>query len=136
MFKQILMEVQDENIIIDQYLVLAELQEAFANKYPFLKIDFVEAEPKTGAIKPKELNPITRLNRLPIQQANAIINIGGNRTVAEVNDEFLKKLGVCIQVSRNSGKVWNVITVTENWTLKTQNAAAEFISSLMKLSPL
>lgn len=130
------MEVQNEDIKIDEYMVLAELQEAFAHKYPFLKIDFFEADKATGATKLKELNPITRISSLPILTTDVVINVSSNRTVAEVTGEFLKKLGVGIQVSRKSGKVWNEITVTENWTLKTQNTAAEFVSSLMKISHL
>ena len=129
------MEVKMEAIQIDQFNVLAELQEAFANRYPFLKIDFFETD-NTGSTKLTALDASTKLSKLPMLQAGASLDISCNRTVAEVTSDFLKSLGVSIQVSRKSGKVWNLITVTESWTLKTQNSAAEYICSLMKLSPI
>jgi hypothetical protein len=43
------------------------------------------------------------------------------------------KLGVIVQVSRKSGNVWNVISITEGWTLESQNSAGEFISSEMTM---
>lgn len=128
------MELINEDIKIGQFEVLEELQEAFASRYPFLKIDFFEVDKDTNQAKPTQLNATTKLSKLPLQTADACINISCNRTIAEVTAEFLHKLGVSIKVSRMSGKVWNVITVTESWTLKTQNSAAEFVSSLMKLS--
>lgn len=130
------MELQNEDIKIEQYLVIGELQEAFATRYPFLKIDFYEADKGSPAAKPTVLAASTKLRQLPMHNAAAVIDINCNRTIAQVTEDFLNKLGVAIQVSRKSGKVWNVITVTESWTLKTQNSAAEFISSLMKLSQI
>jgi hypothetical protein len=34
-------------------------------------------------------------------------------------------------MSRKSGNVWNVISVTDGWTLENQNASGQFISSVM-----
>lgn len=53
------------------------------------------------------------------------------RTVAEVEKDFRELLGVQIKVCRKSGNVWNEITLTDNWTLKSQNTAGEFISTEM-----
>jgi hypothetical protein len=39
-------------------------------------------------------------------------------------------------VSRKSGNVWNMISVTDGWTLESQNSAGEFISSQMALTPI
>ncbi len=128
------MEVENEEIKLNEYHVLAELQAAFTARYPFLKIDFFEVDKMNGLAKPTQLDYNTKLSRLPVHDPKASINTGNNRTVTELTSDFFAKMGVSIQVSRKSGKIWNVITVTESWTLKTQNSAAEFISSLMKLS--
>ncbi len=128
------MELLNEDIKIGQFEVLEELQDAFASRYPFLKIEFFELDKHTNQPKTHQLDAGTKLSKLPVESRETCINISSNRTIAEVTAEFLKKLGVTIKVSRKSGKVWNVITVTESWTLKTQNSAAEFVSSLMKLS--
>lgn len=132
--KKGMMEVEKEDIKLDEYHTLAELQAAFTSRYSFLKIDFFEVDKITGLPKPNQMDYNTKLNRLPVYTSDASIDIRHDRTVAEVTNEFFTKMGLSVQVSRKSGKIWNVITVTENWTLKTQNTAAEFISSLMKLS--
>jgi len=134
MLKQATMEAEHEEIKLDQFHVLAELQAAFTARYPFLKIEFFELDKITGLPKATPMDYSTKLNRLPVNDARARLDIGYNRTVAELTSDFIAKMGVSVQVSRKSGKIWNVITVTQSWTLKTQNSAAEFISSLMKLS--
>jgi len=128
------MEVENEEIKLNEYHVLAELQAAFTARYPFLKIDFFEVDKMNGLPKPTQMDYNTKLNRLPVHDASARLDISYNRTVAELTSDFFTKMGVSVQVSRKSGKVWNLISVTQSWTLKTQNSAAEFISSLMKLS--
>ncbi|RYF89725.1 MAG: hypothetical protein EOO03_05320 [Chitinophagaceae bacterium] len=130
------MELQNEDIKIEQYPVVGDLQNAFASRYPFLKIDFYEADNSGRVAKPTPLASTKKLSQLPRYDANAVLDISADRTIAEITEAFFTTLGVAIQVSRKSGKVWNVITVTENWTLKTQNSAAEFISSLMKISQI
>ncbi len=132
--KKVTMEVEKEDIKLDQHHTLAELQAAFTRRYSFLKIDFFEVDKTTGLPKATQMDYNTKLTKLPVQDLHASIDISHDKTVAEVTSDFFTKMGVSAQVSRKSGKIWNVITVTESWTLKTQNTAAEFISSLMKLS--
>lgn len=130
------MDLQNEDIIIGQYQTVGDLQYAFTSRYPFLKIDFFEADNTGRAAKPSPLAGNKKLSQLPHHNAQATLDISSSRTIAEITEAFLTTLGVAIQVSRKSGKVWNVITVTDSWTLNTQNSAAEFVSSLMKISQI
>lgn len=79
------------------------------------------------------LDPWTSLKKVTNAELTYRIDINDRRTVAEISHEFEHKLGVIVQVSRKSGNVWNVISITEGWTLETQNSAAEFISSQMAM---
>ena len=36
-----------------------------------------------------------------------------------------------MQVFRKSGNIWNAISLTDSWTLESQNEAGEFISTEM-----
>jgi hypothetical protein len=43
--------------------------------------------------------------------------------------------GVAVQISRRSGNVWNVISLTNNWTLDRQNTTGAYVSSIMAAGP-
>ncbi len=59
------------------------------------------------------------------------IDINRNRTVAELSRELQDILGVLVRVSRKSGNVWSTISISDSWTLQSQNIAGEYISSQM-----
>ncbi|MBC7867464.1 MAG: hypothetical protein H7X88_08010 [Gloeobacteraceae cyanobacterium ES-bin-316] len=125
------METNNGNINIGQCFVLGDIQEAFSKKYPFLKIDFFEIDKVTNTAKSSFLDINTKLTKLTSQDELTGINMGHNRTVAELAEDFFNMLGLVAEISRKSGKVWSVTKLTDSWTLETQNSAAEFICSLM-----
>jgi hypothetical protein len=59
------------------------------------------------------------------------INISNNITIGDLTHKLEALLGVIIQVFRKCGNVWNVISLTSEWTLENQNASGLFISSEM-----
>lgn len=125
------METNNGNINMGQCFVLGDIQEAFSKKYPFLKIDFFEIDKVTNTAKSSLLDINTKLTKLTSQDELTGINMGHNRTVAELAEDFFNMLGLVVEISRKSGKVWSVTKLTDSWTLETQNSAAEFICSLM-----
>ena len=114
--------------------LLSDIQYEFQLSYPFLKIDFLKTDTDSRNLRSVTIHPGTCLKQLANLRIARKININNYRTISELSQDFETVLGVILQVSRKSGNVWNVISVTDGWTLETQNAAGEFISSEMNAS--
>jgi len=123
-----------KEIIITKNTLITEIQKDFNVFYPFLKIEFSTNAKKFLSLKKYEINPESRISKIT-NLANTIqLNVDEERTVAEVEEDCKKLLGLSMQVFRKSGNVWNAISLTESWTLKSQNTAGEFISIEMASS--
>lgn len=103
--------------------LLTNIDSAFREQYPYLKLAFYKNPHAVGAAsKPSEkLLPSMPMEEATIFHTSASIDISPERTVAEVEAEFLHKLGLCIQVARLSGNVYITTTETDHWTLQDQN---------------
>ena len=124
------MELNNKEILINNDSLIRDIQYEFSACYPFLKIEFFATgnQPKNG--RSTLLDPRTSLKR----DANVSprkIDINRNRTVAEVSRDLQDTLGVIVKVCRKSGNVWNTISLSDSWTLQSQNIAGEYISSEM-----
>ena len=127
------MELDYKEILINNDSELGDIQNEFSTCYPFLKIDFFVKGNGTQSRKTIVLDP-----RTPLQQLGNItprkIDINRHRSVSEISNDFEEMLGVIVQVSRKSGRVWNTISVSDSWTLQSQNIAGEYISAEMALN--
>lgn len=124
-----------KEILITEHTLLSEIQSAFNNNYPFLKIEFLKLDSeKNTSQKLKKIEPETTVKVISSSEMAATLNIEGNRTIAEIETDVKNVLGLAVQFSRKSGNVWNVITLTDNWTLEDQNNAGKFISTEMSLT--
>lgn len=129
------MNSNKKEILITKDSILVDIQSAFTAFFPFLKIDFLQPNTLSKSSKNLTVHPHTALKSLSNINTPKKINIDNGRTVSEVCDDFKNALGFAVEVSRKSGNVWNVISVTEGWTLESQNAAGKFISSVMAVPP-
>jgi hypothetical protein len=125
------MEPNNKEILINKDCHLIDIQSVFTANYPFLRIEFIQLEKDVKSLKRTMIDPLTSLKQLKFVDAPIKIDINNNRTVSEVSDDLEKTLRVIVQVSRKSGNVWNMISVTDNWTLQSQNTAGEYICSEM-----
>lgn len=111
----------DINVIEDDMLM--NIRSAFREQYPFLTLRFYLNPHEDSAACPES----ERIRQdLPIEEVTMFhtggrINIDPDRTVAMVEHDFFKILGLCVQVFRQSGPVWLETTKTDHWTLKQQN---------------
>ena len=128
------MEMKNKEILINKDSLLMDIQGAFSSRYPFLRIDFLQTDKNAKTLKSMKIDPGTSVKKISKLDTVYKIDINDRRTVSEISDEFENKLGVMVQVSRKSGKVWNVISITDGWTLESQNSAGEFISSEMAMT--
>ncbi|MBG9378128.1 hypothetical protein I5907_17960 [Panacibacter sp. DH6] len=126
-----------KEILITENTLLSDIQSAFNDHYPFLKIEFWQLHNGTvnGQQKPKKIIAEISVKEVAKSQMPAILNIGHKKTIAQIEQEVKSILGLTVQFSRKSGNVWNAITLTDSWTLEDQNDAGKFISSEMSLPP-
>jgi hypothetical protein len=127
------MEALKKEILIDNETFLKDIQSKFNAYYPFLKIEFWE-------LKKTFLKPGMKNNHYSMQVKDVsfipqpiLIDVSEEQTIDEVIKDFKNNSGTNIDVYRKSGNVWNIISLTESWTLKSQNNAGKFISCEMQL---
>ena len=121
----------DKEILINNDSLLLDIQDVFSAQYPFLKIEFLQTDKTEKKLKSKQIDPHTSLRQLVDVGEPRKIDINSDRTVSEISHDFQSLLGVIVRVFRKLGNFWNEISVTEGWTLESQNSAGEFISSEM-----
>lgn len=106
---------------------IKQIQKEFSEVYPFLKLEFLNSgDKKTFLSKSIVLNTNTK------NKKDATINISGDRTVAELEQDFRVKFNLPIQVFRKAGTTWIETTLTHDWTLEQQNKEGELFSSIVK----
>jgi hypothetical protein len=125
------METDNKRISIGNRNIIKDIEDGFMLLYPYLKIEFFKIDENTRTMRSSKIEPDTLLNSLANISENQRINISSNRTVAEVTHEFEHALGTIVKVSRKSGNVWVAISVTEGWTLASQNTEGRNISNEM-----
>ena len=124
------MEPDDKKILISNDSRVSEIQHQFSACYPFLKIEFYATGSKAKNGQRIPMDPLTSLKQLANIKPGAI-DINRNKTVAEISNYIQEILGVIVKVRRKSGSVWITISLSDGWTLQSQNTAAEFICSQM-----
>jgi hypothetical protein len=127
------MELNSKEILINKDSLIKNIQYEFSACYPFLKIEFLATNNKAKNGRSALLDPRTPLKQLANVKPGKI-DVNRNRTVAEVSHDLQNILGVIVQVSRKSGNVWSTISISDSWTLQSQNTAGEFISSQMAMN--
>ena len=109
---------------------VGDIKKIFANCYPFLKIELYKKPFNYDhiGIKKEQLEPTANLNRfIHTSSGKPVIDISTDITVAELENQF-ENIGLIAEVFRKSGNVWIESSLTDNWTLKQQNAEGEEIS--------
>lgn len=108
-----------------------DLQFAFNNLFPFLKMEFF----RNGTVVEKmyALNKLlpasSTIGEIWKKKEAAEIEISDNTKVKELENTFMDKFGLTIQIFRKSGNLWLETTMTDNWTLKQQNEHGKEITT-------
>lgn len=120
-----------KEITINGDSLVMDIQKAFNLLYPFLKIEFSKSGMNTYLLKNIKVSPADTIKQVTGIAALKKLDVAGNKTVAEVEKELKDALGLYGKIFRKSGNVWNMISLTDSWTLESQNKAGEFISKEM-----
>lgn len=114
-----------------------DLQEDFANFFPYLKIEFFSAPHKPGA--ESSADSIIKGNFL-ISQCRSIdkegfFEINPEMSVSDLEQNFMKQFGLSVQVFRKTDHhTWLETTNTDNWSLGKQNQVGKEMMA-MKQNP-
>lgn len=110
---------------------ISDVQNKFAEEYPFLKVEFYKkqySEMEVSAKKDRISPDIIISEQGKFIKADSI-DINPERTVGAVEKEFYEKFDVVMQVSRKSGNIWIETSKTDDRTLMAQNQLGKTMSS-------
>jgi hypothetical protein len=114
---------------ISQESQIRNIQNEFNKVYPFLKIEFFKNSSKKKPLqKSEKINAGEKVKLVVQLNGSNKINIGKQRTVAQLQEDFKELFGLNSLVYRKSGNLWIETSLTDDWTLEQQNSEGEFIS--------
>jgi hypothetical protein len=96
---------------------IGDIQQAFSQAFPYLKIDFFKNLELNGIRITKKLEPPFTI----FNPADAVIDLEGSRTISDIKKDFLNITGLVTRIFRKSGNVWIETSLTDDWTLSRQN---------------
>jgi hypothetical protein len=99
------------------------LQERFSENYPHLKLRFRKTTHDTGGAGSREqLSPLTPLDDIRCFHTPGYIDIGPTRRVTDVENDFMERFGLHVQVLRQAGNTWLETTHSDEWQLGQQES--------------
>lgn len=108
---------------ISDALTLRDLQREFHRLFPGLKLEFYTDahDMGKGSSMNTHLNPALSIAAARTKHHEGDLEINADMTVNDLEQQFRKIYGLNAQVFRKSGNLWIQTTVTDTWTLDTQN---------------
>ncbi|HPH86447.1 MAG TPA: hypothetical protein PLC48_13345 [Ferruginibacter sp.] len=115
------------NLHIKTESFLKEIQAAFNQHYPYLKIEFFSKRHADRKLSPEtaKLDNGKTIRDAAVFFDPADISINADRTVSALEKDFWIQFGLAIQVYRNSNGLWLETSATDTWSLDQQNRAGE-----------
>lgn len=108
---------------INDHLTLRDLQREFHLLFPGLKLEFYREAHEEGKGSPMKthLDPTLSIALARTKHTEGELEIRANMSVNDLEQAFYNQYGLNAQVFRKSGNLWIQTTVTDSWTLDTQN---------------
>jgi hypothetical protein len=109
---------------------IIDVQKKFNEVYPFLKVEFYKRDYSEKKVSPfnDRISPDKIISAEVKSFQPGSIDINRHHTVSAVEREFYEKVGIAMQVSRKSGKIWIETSRTDDRTLKAQNQLGKTMS--------
>lgn len=112
---------------IEDGKTLKEIKTEFSTKFPYLKIEFY-SKPHIkgqGSASADILNENWTVYQARTCHTAGYISINGNQKVSHLEEMFLTRYGLFVQVFYKSGNTWFQTTRTDHWTLSKHEKMAE-----------
>ena len=115
---------------VDKEMKIKDIQKAFSNQYPFLKIEFFKKPHARNKLSPRTemLNANIPVRDFAKFHYASRINIDGMRTIGEVEKDFWEMFSMSAQIFRKSGNLWIETSLTDGWPLDKQNREGEYFN--------
>jgi hypothetical protein len=110
-------------MLIDKSMKISEVQEAFMQAFPGLRLEFYLGAHAEGRPSParQQLASSLLIADVPGSHATGDLTIAEGMTVAELEATLQHQFGLNAQVFRRSGNLWLQTSATDQWTLAEQN---------------
>lgn len=117
-------------IKISTHTTIKQIQDAFAARFPFLKIEFFIDANADGIFTANEMikdhdKTISEISKIALSNE---VEIHGNHTISELEQLFKTNFGLIAQVFHKRNHTWIVTTTSDKLTLETLNTKAEEVS--------
>jgi glycerol-3-phosphate O-acyltransferase len=110
-------------IEINDQTTLKDIQQAFSNFYPYLKLEFYRSPHKKYEPSPDvaHLSREDTLSNILHTHVSGLLEIRPMYKVAEVEREFQQRFGIAAQILIQERKSWRQTTGMDDFTLKELN---------------
>ena len=110
-------------MIISDDKTLREIQLEFSEKFTNLKLEFyAEAHEEGEGTSARSLLDVNQtLAAVRSVHTAGNLSIDGHKLVKTLEQDFLERFGLNVQVFRKSGDLWLQTTSTDSWSLSDQN---------------
>ena len=114
------------DILLTPTSQLKELQSAFQEKYPHLKIEFfsITHEDHKPSSRENMLDNSLTLKEVSKLVDSRWVSLNGHSKVSSFEEHAQQALGIGVQVFRKQGHSWIQTTSTDDWTLAQQEQHA------------
>ena len=114
-------------MLITDNRTLKQLKEEFAQKFPFLKIEFYKGKHEDGQAShiKEQLDDRQPIGQVRTTHAEGDFHINGRLKVSTFEKRIWDQYGLNVQVFRRSGNLWLQTTATDHWSLTEQNGKGQ-----------
>lgn len=114
-------------ITINDRRKIYDIQEAFSEQFPYLKIEFFSKPHKAGSPSPRKFmrSSSKTIGECRTVHSNGTLTILPKMRVLDLESGFSETFGLSVQVFRKSGNAWLEVTATDKWTLEEENRTGE-----------
>jgi hypothetical protein len=117
-------------ITLNTQTSIKQIQDTFAVRFPFLKIEFFIDANADGIFTANEMikdhdKTISEISKIALSNE---VEIHGNHTISELEQLFKTNFGLIAQVFHKRNHTWIVTTTSDKLTLETLNTKAEEVS--------
>lgn len=115
---------------IEDSIRIEDLKDQFADRYPYLKLEFFNHSHHQGRGSPKSdmITGDLTFGEIRKKHNEGDLIIKSEMKVNIVEQEFENKYGIHAQIFRKSGDLWLETSATDSWTLKEQNETGASMS--------
>ncbi|MDX1476832.1 MAG: hypothetical protein R3301_03965 [Saprospiraceae bacterium] len=119
---------------IDPSVKLKDIQAAFSQAFPFLRIEFYEESHVAGQGSPsgKQIDPEQTVGQVRASGKDGILIFDAGTQINAFEDTMRQHFGLNVQVFRKSGNLWLQTITTDNWTLEQADRKGDHSSELYR----